>query len=34
VATGFILLVVAISDAPFLRHRLIALKAYVRGYFG
>jgi hypothetical protein len=29
VATGFILLVVAISDAPFLRHRLIALKAYV-----
>jgi ribose/xylose/arabinose/galactoside ABC-type transport system permease subunit len=34
VATGLILLVVAISDAPFLWHRLIALKAYVRGYFG
>jgi ribose/xylose/arabinose/galactoside ABC-type transport system permease subunit len=34
VATGLILLAVAISDAPFLWHRLIALKAYVRGYFG
>jgi ribose/xylose/arabinose/galactoside ABC-type transport system permease subunit len=34
VATGLILLAVAISDTPFLWHRLIALKAYVRGYFG
>jgi ribose/xylose/arabinose/galactoside ABC-type transport system permease subunit len=34
VVTGLILLAVAISDAPFLWHRLIALKANVRGYFG
>jgi ribose/xylose/arabinose/galactoside ABC-type transport system permease subunit len=33
VATGLILLAVAISDAPFLWYRLIALKD-VRGYFG
>ena len=34
VATGLILLAVAISDTPFLWHRLIALKAHVRRYFG
>jgi ribose/xylose/arabinose/galactoside ABC-type transport system permease subunit len=33
-ATGLILLAVAISDASFLWHRLIALKAHVRWYFG
>jgi ribose/xylose/arabinose/galactoside ABC-type transport system permease subunit len=33
-ATGLILLAVAISDAPFLLHRLIAVKARVRRHFG
>jgi hypothetical protein len=33
-ATGLILLAVAISDASFVRHRLIALNAHVRRYFG
>ena len=33
-ATGLILLAVAISDASFLWHRLIALNAHVRRYFG
>jgi ribose transport system permease protein len=33
-ATGFILLAVAISDASFLWHRLIAFNALVRRYFG
>jgi ribose/xylose/arabinose/galactoside ABC-type transport system permease subunit len=33
-ATGLILLAVAILDASFLLHRLIALKAHVRRFFG